>query len=167
MERHQVGDHFDEQGGIQTLIGELHVLDVEDRFEDFPELFNGLMLFPEVPDFGPAQGRLAEIDQVVGAGGALLEEEEEDVAKGRILGPHAPGGYVNPPLSAAQQETFLPGRRLLFYLLEGEGIAAFAGQDDPGETQRFELDACECRSRPGVPHTPHESEPGGDRQNTS
>jgi len=137
-ERQQVGDHLDEQGGIQSLVTQLHGVYVQEGFEDFPELLNLVMLLPDVPDFRSTQERTAEIDQVIGAGGTFLEEEEDDFSKGRTVSGEAKGRNVYPPLAGVQREDLLPGGGWLLVLLDGKGIVAFASQDNLAETQLIE-----------------------------
>lgn len=149
-ERQEVGDHLDEQGGIHAIAGQLHVFDVQERFEDLPELFDGLVGFPDVPDFSAPQARPAEVDQVVGAGGAFLEEEQGEFAKGGAMGAHPEGRHINAPLSQTHGQGFLPDGRRMFFRADGEGVIALASQHDPGKAQLPELVLQLVRDKPGV-----------------
>ena len=46
----EIGEHFDQQSGVETVALELHRADLENRFHDLPETLNDMMLFPNVPD---------------------------------------------------------------------------------------------------------------------
>lgn len=41
----EIGKHFDQQGGVQTVTLQLHRANLEDRFHDLPETLNHMMLF--------------------------------------------------------------------------------------------------------------------------
>ena len=47
----EIGKHFDQQSGVQTVALEVHRADLENRLHDFPETLNDMMLFPDMPDF--------------------------------------------------------------------------------------------------------------------
>ena len=47
----EIGEHFDQQSGVQTVALEVHEADLENRFYDLPEILNDMMLLPNVPDF--------------------------------------------------------------------------------------------------------------------
>ena len=64
-ERQYIGEHFDQQSGIQTIALELHRAHMEYRFHDLPKTFNDVVLLPYVPDFSSPHRRLAEIHQIV------------------------------------------------------------------------------------------------------
>ena len=49
--RQHIGQHFDEPCCVQTITLQLHCTNMEDRFEDLPEIFDQMMLLPNVPDF--------------------------------------------------------------------------------------------------------------------
>ena len=49
--RQHRGQHFDEPCCVQTITLQLHCTNMEDRFEDLPEIFDQMMLLPNVPDF--------------------------------------------------------------------------------------------------------------------
>ena len=50
-QRQEIGEHFDQQSGVQTVALEVHEADLENRFHDLPETLNDMMLFPNMPDF--------------------------------------------------------------------------------------------------------------------
>lgn len=54
----------DQQSGVESVSLQLHRFDLQDRFEEFPERLNGMMLFPDMPDLSAPHGRFAEIHQV-------------------------------------------------------------------------------------------------------
>ena len=49
-QRQEIGEHFDQQSGVQTVALEVHEADLENRFYDLPEILNDMMLLPNVPD---------------------------------------------------------------------------------------------------------------------
>ncbi len=50
-QRQEIGEHFDQQSGVQTVALEVHSAELENRFQDLPETLNHMMLLPNVPDF--------------------------------------------------------------------------------------------------------------------
>ena len=50
-QRQEIGEHFDQQSGVQTVALEVHEADREHRLHDLPETLNDMMLFPNMPDF--------------------------------------------------------------------------------------------------------------------
>ena len=50
-QRQEIGEHFDQQSGVQTVALEVHRADLENRFHNLPETLNDMMLLPNVPDF--------------------------------------------------------------------------------------------------------------------
>ena len=50
-QRQEIGEHVDQQSGVQTVALEVHRADLENRFHDLPATLNGMMLLPNVPDF--------------------------------------------------------------------------------------------------------------------
>ena len=64
-ERQYIGEHFDQQSGIQTIALELHRAHMENRFHDLPETLNHMMLPPDVPDFRTSQRLLTKVHQIV------------------------------------------------------------------------------------------------------
>ena len=54
-QRHEIGEHFDQQSGVQTVALEVHRAELENRFHDLPETLNHMMLLPNMPNFCTAQ----------------------------------------------------------------------------------------------------------------
>jgi hypothetical protein len=50
-QRQEIGEHFDQQSGVQTVALSLHRAELENRFHDLPETLNHMMLLPNMPDF--------------------------------------------------------------------------------------------------------------------
>ena len=50
-QRQEVGEHFDQQSGVQTVALSLHRAARENRLHDLPETLNHMMLLPNMPDF--------------------------------------------------------------------------------------------------------------------
>jgi hypothetical protein len=50
-QRQEIGEHFDQQSGVQTVALEVHSAELENRFHDLPETLNHMMLLPNMPDF--------------------------------------------------------------------------------------------------------------------
>jgi hypothetical protein len=49
-QRQEIGEHFDQPSGVQTVALEVHEADLDNRFHDLPETLNDMMLLPHVPD---------------------------------------------------------------------------------------------------------------------
>src|SRR5512134_398866 len=60
-QRHERGEHCDQQSGVQTVALEVHEADLENRFHDLPETRNDMMLLPNVPDFRSPERSLTKI----------------------------------------------------------------------------------------------------------
>ena len=54
-QRQEIGEHFDQQSGVQTVALEVHRAELEKRFHDLPETLNHMMLLPKMPNFCTAQ----------------------------------------------------------------------------------------------------------------
>ena len=106
---------------------------MEDRFEALPEAFNQMMLLPNMPDFRTSHRLLTKIHQIVTAGGAFLEKEENQRSKGWAVPLDSTRGYVNPPCRIMQDQCFFPGRSVLLLIANCKGIIAFACNDDFGK----------------------------------
>ena len=50
-QRQEIGEHVDQQSGVQTVALEVHRADLVNRFHDLPATLNDMMLLPNVPDF--------------------------------------------------------------------------------------------------------------------
>ena len=60
-QRQEIGKHFDQQSGVQTVALEVHRAELEKRFHDLPETLNHMMLLPNMPDFCTPQRSLTKI----------------------------------------------------------------------------------------------------------
>jgi len=60
-QRQEIGKHFDQQSGVQTVALEVHRADLEKRFHNLPETLNHMMLLPNMPDFCPPERSLTKI----------------------------------------------------------------------------------------------------------
>ena len=54
-QRQEIGEHFEQQSGVQTVALEVHRAELENRFHDLPETLNDMMLLPNMPNFCTAQ----------------------------------------------------------------------------------------------------------------
>jgi hypothetical protein len=111
---------------------------MEDRFQDLPETFNEMMLLPNVPDFRPSHRYATKIHQIVGAGCAFLEKEEENRTKGWTVPLDATRRHINPPGGIVQKEVFFPLRGVLLFSINRKGVIAFACNDDFGKASMKE-----------------------------
>ena len=107
---------------------------MEDRFEDLPETFNEMMLFPNVPDFCPAHRDFAKVHQIIAACGTLLKKEEDKRTKSGIVTLNSISRNVNAPGGIMQHQRFFPLRGVLFFSSNGKGIIAFPCNDDLGKS---------------------------------
>ena len=103
---------------------------MEDRFEDLPETFNEMMLLPNMPDFCTTHRDFAKVHQIIAARGTLLKKEESDGTKRWIVTLDSTSRYVNTPGGLMQHQRFFPLRGVLFFPMNGEGVIAFACNDD-------------------------------------
>src|SRR6266478_3930801 len=76
-QRQEIGEHFDQQSGVQTVTLELHRAELENRFHDLPETLNHMMLLPNVPDFCTAQLLLTKIHQIIASGCSFSKKVED------------------------------------------------------------------------------------------
>jgi len=116
----------------------LHCTNMEDRFEHLPEIFYEMMLLPDMPDFCTSHRHLTEIHQIVAAGGAFLEKEEDNRTKGWTVPLDSTRRHINPPCGIVQKEVFFPLRGVLLFSINRKGVIAFACNDDFGKTQTME-----------------------------
>ena len=75
-QRQEIGEHFDQQSGVQTVALEVHRAELENRFHDLPETLNHMMLFPNVPDFCTPERSLTKIHHMIAARGAFAKKEQ-------------------------------------------------------------------------------------------
>ena len=101
-ERQYIGEHFDQQSGIQTIALELHRAHMENRFHDLPETLNHMMLPPDVPDFRTSQRLLTKVHQIVATSCTFPKKEENQRSKGGTLPPDATRRHVNTPCGRLQ-----------------------------------------------------------------
>jgi hypothetical protein len=47
----EIGQHFNQQSGVETIAWKVHRAELENRFHDLPETLNHILLLPNVPDF--------------------------------------------------------------------------------------------------------------------
>ena len=116
----------------------LHGTNMEDRFQDLPETFNQMMLLPNVPDFRPSHRHATKIHQIVAAGGAFLEKEEDNRTKGGSVPLDATRRHINPPGRLVQKEVFFPLRGVLLFSINRKGVIAFARNDDFGKSSTMQ-----------------------------
>jgi hypothetical protein len=45
-QRQEIGEHFEQQSGVQTVALELHRAELDNRLHDLPETLNHMMLLP-------------------------------------------------------------------------------------------------------------------------
>jgi hypothetical protein len=129
-ERQYIGEHFDQQSGIQTIALELHRAHMENRFHDLPETLNHMMLPPDVPDFRTSQRLLTKVHQIVATSCTFPKKEENQRSKGGTLPPDATRRHVNTPCGRLQDQCFFPCQCTLFFPMNGKDIVAFARHDD-------------------------------------
>ena len=129
-ERHSIGEHFDQQSGIQTIALELHRAHRENRFHDLPETLNHMMLPPDVPDFRTSQRLLTQVHQRGAPSCTFPKKEEHQRSTGGTLPPDATRRHVNTPGGRLQDPCFLPCQCTLFFPMNGKDIVAFARHDD-------------------------------------
>src|SRR6267142_6212023 len=94
-ERQYIGEHFDQQSGIQTIALELHRAHMEDRFHDLPETLNHMVLLPDMPYFGATHRRLTKVHQIITTGCGFSKKEENHGPKGRTVAPNATRRHIN------------------------------------------------------------------------
>ena len=74
-ERQDIGEHFDQQRGIQTIALELPRAHRENGFHDLPEAFNHMVLLPNVPYLRSSQRHLTKVHQIIAARCTFLKEK--------------------------------------------------------------------------------------------
>ena len=74
-ERQYIGEHFDQQSGIQTIALELHRAHMENGFHDLPETLNHMVLLPYMPHFSSSHRRLTKVHQIIAASCTFLKEK--------------------------------------------------------------------------------------------
>jgi hypothetical protein len=74
-ERQYIGEHFDQQSGIQTIALELHRAHMENGFHDLPETLNHMVLLPDMPHFSSSHRGLTKVHQIIAARCTFLKEK--------------------------------------------------------------------------------------------
>ena len=129
-ERQDIGEHFDQHSGRQTIALEWPRAHRENRFHDLPETLNHLMLPPDVPDFRTSQRLLTQVHQRVATSCTFPKKEETQRSTGGTLPPEATRRHVNTPCGRLQDPCFFPCQCTLFFPMHGQDIVAFARHDD-------------------------------------
>ncbi len=80
-DRKNVCDHFNQQGYIEPVIVQPHIFHSEHGLEDFPEIFNNVVLLLYMPYFCTAHECFAEINQEKAACLTASEKEEHKSAE--------------------------------------------------------------------------------------
>jgi hypothetical protein len=107
-QRQEIGEHFDQQCGVQTIVLSLHRADMEYRFQNLPETLNHMMLLPDVPDFCTTQRYLTKMHQIIAARCAFAKKEQNERPKSRTVTPGATRWHVNAPCGLFQHQDFFP-----------------------------------------------------------
>src|SRR5215467_3342529 len=131
----EIGEHFDQQSGVQTVALQLHGADLENRFHDLPETLNDMMLLPYVPDFCTPERSLTKIHQIIAARCTFAKKEQNQRSKGGTRAPDTARWHVNAPCGLFQHQDFFPCRRLPFLTVNRKDIVAFACNDDVAKSQ--------------------------------
>jgi hypothetical protein len=75
-QRQEIGEHFDQQSGVQTVALELHRAELENRFHDLPETLHHMMLLPNMPDFCTPERSLTKIHEIIAVCCAFAKKEQ-------------------------------------------------------------------------------------------
>ena len=128
-QRQEIGEHFDQQSGVQTGAWSLHRAELDNRLHDLPETRNHMMLLPNMPDFCTPERSLTKIHSLRAVWGAFAKKEPHQCSTGGTRAPDATRWHVNAPWGFFSHQDCFPCRRIPLLRVNRQDIVAFACHD--------------------------------------